>query len=114
MKKFILQKAKLLSLGLIFVSLFACTSDEDYLYCDNITIEIVNASHDVIYYSWVDYICDNPLYPGQSTIRRVKGNEINLNHPDGQLFDYRFGTPGDSRYTMDIAIDECHKVIYIE
>lgn len=114
MKNLYTKTLKLLILGLIIVGFSACTSEPQYIYCNDSTITIYNDTEKVVYYSWRSSYCDEVLLPGESRTFHFGEVESNLDRPEANLFDYKFTYPGYSNYSVNIAVDNCNKefVIY--
>lgn len=112
-----MKKARLILAVTLMVVLFSsCVRDHNYLYCDNATVTVVNSSNYVIYYSWTSNYCEryNYLMPGDKLILPVESGRLDLDNPEVVTFDYRYGSYGYSDGSVNVTVDDCSKVIYID
>lgn len=112
-----MKKARLILAAALMVVLFSsCIRDHDYLYCDNTTVTVVNSSRYVIYYSWTSSYCERYDYimPGEKLIYSLGSGRLDLDNPEVVTFDYRYGGYGYSDGSVDVTVDDCSKIIYID
>ncbi|MDR3704964.1 MAG: hypothetical protein P4L28_03550 [Paludibacteraceae bacterium] len=52
--------------------------------------------------------------PGDKLILPVESGRLDLDNPEVVTFDYRYGSYGYSDGSVNVTVDDCSKVIYID
>lgn len=110
-----MKKAKLIfAIVLMVVGFSSCYQEPSYLYCDYASVTLVNNTGVVLYFSFEDDYCDRYLLPGEAYTYPLYSVKSDLDNPLIQSIDYKYYTRGYFTDRVNVDIDDCSKVVYIE
>jgi hypothetical protein len=116
--KSIIGKITILLSVVFFIGFYSSCVEVEYLDCDNAEVVIVNNSDAYVWFSLdsVDPYCyaEDYIKPGESLIVDYGPVHSRSDMPEYLEFYYIFEDYGVPVYAVDIEIESCDNVLYIE